>query len=63
MKFTIAREKLLDPLQLTSGVVERRQTSPVLANLLLNLEEDRLVITGTDQEVELTVVITDVVVD
>ena len=63
MKFTIAREKLLDPLQLTSGVVERRQTSPVLANLLLNVEQDRLVITGTDQEVELTVVITDVVVD
>ena len=51
MKFTIAREKLLDPLQLTSGVVERRQTSPVLANVLLNLEQDRLVITGTDQEV------------
>ena len=63
MKFTIAREKLLEPLQLTSGVVERRQTSPVLSNLLLNLEQDRLVITGTDQEVELTVVITDVIVD
>ena len=63
MKFTIAREKLLEPLQLASGVVERRQTSPVLANLLLNLEQDKLVITGTDQEVELPVVMTDVVVD
>ena len=62
MKFTIARENLLEPLQLASGVVERRQTSPVLANLLLNLEEDRLVITGTDQEVEVTVVITNLVV-
>ena len=62
MKFTISRENLLEPLQLASGVVERRQTSPVLANVLLNLEEDRLVITGTDQEVEITVVITDVVV-
>jgi DNA polymerase-3 subunit beta len=57
MKFRISRENLLGPLQLTSGVVERRQTSPVLANLLLNLEKGRLVITGTDQEVELTVVI------
>jgi DNA polymerase-3 subunit beta len=57
MKFRISREVLLGPLQLTSGVVERRQTSPVLGNLLLNLEKDRLVITGTDQEVELTVVI------
>lgn len=62
MKFTIAREKLLEPLQLTNGVIERRQTSPMLANLLLNLEHDRLVITGTDQEVELTVVVSDVVV-
>ena len=62
MKFTIARENLLEPLQLVSGVVERRQTSPILANFLLNLEEDRLVITGTDQEVELTVVIKDLVV-
>lgn len=62
MKFTITREKLLEPLQLTSGVVERRQTSPVLGNLLLNLEQDRLVITATDQEVELTVVIPEVVV-
>ena len=62
MRFTIARENFLEPLQLAGGVVERRQTSPILANLLLNLEEDRLVITGTDQEVELSVVITDLVV-
>ena len=40
--------------------MERRQTSPILANLLLNLEKDRLVITGTDQEVELTVVVPEV---
>ena len=33
MKFTIAREKLLEPLQLTSGVVERRQTSPCTLEL------------------------------
>jgi DNA polymerase-3 subunit beta len=62
VKFTITRESFLEPLQLASGVVERRQTSPVLGNLLLSLEGDRLVITGTDQEVELTVVITDLVV-
>ena len=62
MKFTITRENLLGPLQLASGVVERRQASPVLGNLLLNVEHDRLVITGTDQEVEVTVVITDIVV-
>lgn len=54
MKFSISRENLLEPLQLVSGVVERRQTLPILSNLLTVIEEGRLVITGTDQEVELT---------
>jgi len=62
MRFKIARENLLEPLQLASGAIERRQANPVLANVLLILEEDKLVITGTDQEVELTIVITDLVV-
>ena len=35
MKFTTNRETLLRPLQLVTGVVERRQTLPVLANLLV----------------------------
>jgi DNA polymerase-3 subunit beta len=53
MKFTIQREQLLRPLQLVTGVVERRQTLPVLANLLIKASEGGLEITGTDLEVEL----------
>ncbi len=53
MKFTIQREALLRPLQLVTGVVERRQTLPVLANLLVKANGDMLEITGTDLEVEL----------
>jgi DNA polymerase-3 subunit beta len=53
MKFSVSREALLKPLQLVAGVVERRQTLPVLANVLLVLEEDRLSLTGTDLEVEI----------
>lgn len=53
MKFTIQREQLLRPLQLVTGVVERRQTLPVLANLLFRAADNRLEITGTDLEVEL----------
>ena len=53
MKFTIDREALLAPIQAVSGVVERRQTMPVLSNLLCELEDGRLTLTGTDQEVEL----------
>lgn len=62
MKFTINREKLLDPLQLACGVVERRQISPVLSNLLLEVENGEIVITGTDQEVEIVVRIPEVTV-
>lgn len=53
MKFRIAREKILKPLQHLAGVVERRQTLPVLANVLVVLDGDKLSITGTDTEVEL----------
>jgi len=53
MKFTISRDALLRPLNLVAGVVERRQTLPILANVLLVLDGDRLALTGTDLEVEL----------
>ncbi|HVY81030.1 MAG TPA: DNA polymerase III subunit beta [Steroidobacteraceae bacterium] len=53
MKLTATREDLLSPLQSVIGVVERRQTMPVLANVLLSARDDRLSITGTDLEVEL----------
>lgn len=53
MHFTIQREALLKPLQLVAGVVERRQTLPVLSNVLLVVERQQLSLTGTDLEVEL----------
>ena len=53
MHFTIQREALLKPLQLVSGVVERRQTLPVLSNVLLVVQGQQLSLTGTDLEVEL----------
>lgn len=54
MKFEIDREELLKPLQAVIGVVERRLTLPVLANVLLVAEGDVLVLTATDMEVELS---------
>ncbi|MEZ5503058.1 MAG: DNA polymerase III subunit beta [Halioglobus sp.] len=53
MKFSISRDSLVKSLNLVAGVVERRQTLPILANVLLVLEQDRLSLTGTDLEVEL----------
>ena len=54
MRFSISREALLKPLQIVSGVVEKRQTLPILSNVLMNVSSDRLTLTGTDLEVELT---------
>jgi DNA polymerase-3 subunit beta len=53
MKFTISREVLLQPLSQVVGVVERRQTLPVLANFMLSARDGQLTVTGTDMEVEL----------
>ncbi len=54
MKLTAAREDFLTPLQSVIGVVERRQTMPILANVLLSVREDSLSITGSDPSVLLT---------
>lgn len=53
MKIEIERESLLRPLQAVIGVVERRQTLPVLANVLVVADENGLSLTATDLEVEL----------
>ncbi|NND43956.1 MAG: DNA polymerase III subunit beta [Xanthomonadales bacterium] len=53
MKFSIQREVFLQPLSQVVGVVERRQTLPVLANFLLVARDGQLSVTGTDMEVEL----------
>jgi len=62
MKLTADREKLLAPLQAVIGVVERRQTMPVLANVLLAARDGRVSITATDLEVELLASTTEVTV-
>ncbi|HEY2395013.1 MAG TPA: DNA polymerase III subunit beta [Rudaea sp.] len=54
MRFSIQREALLKPLQQVVGVVERRQTLPVLANLLVVADAERVTFTGTDLEVEMS---------
>jgi len=53
MQVTIPRATLLKPLQMISGVVERRQTLPILSNVLLRVKEDQLSLTATDLEIEL----------
>jgi DNA polymerase III subunit beta len=53
MKFSAEREQILGPLQAVMGVVERRQTMPILANVLVVVRDGTFAVTATDLEVEL----------
>src|SRR5210317_1311615 len=56
MKLSAARDVLLKPLQAVIGVVERRQTMPILSNVLLVAKNGELAVTATDLEVELVAI-------
>ncbi len=53
MKITLSRNDLLQAASRCQSVVEKRHTVPILANLLLKAEGDRLIMTATDLEVGL----------
>ncbi len=50
------RDMLLSPLLSVSGIVEKRHTLPILSNVLLEKEEDRLTFLATDIEIQITTV-------
>jgi DNA polymerase III subunit beta len=50
----IPRDALLKPLQAVSGIVERRHTLPILANVLIEQKNGRLFMTATDLEMQIT---------
>jgi DNA polymerase III subunit beta len=52
----IPRDALLKPLQAVSGIVERRHTLPILANVLLEQRNGQLHVTATDLEMQITAV-------
>lgn len=55
MHIRFQREELIKPLGFVAGVVERRQTLPILSYLLFKAQGESVLITGTDLEVEVTV--------
>ncbi len=59
MNINIKREQLLPALISTSSVVEKRQTLPILSNLLLKQKEGVLSITGSNLEVEVNRTLSD----
>ena len=53
MDFYITKEEVVKSLNLTLGVVEKRQTLPILSNVLIEAREDRLTLRATDLDIEL----------
>ena len=54
MDFYITKEEVVKSLNLTLGVVEKRQTLPILSNVLLEVDESSLKLTATDLESEIS---------
>ncbi len=50
MEFTVSRADLVRELNLSQGVVEKKTTIPILSNVLLEADRDRIVLTATDLE-------------
>ena len=53
MKFIINREEILAPLQQIVSVIEKRLTMPILGNVLIVIDNDQLILTGTDLEIQI----------
>ena len=54
MNIQINRETLLKPLSSVSSIVERRHTLPILSNLLLEAKNEKMVLTATDLEMQIS---------
>ncbi len=54
IQFDIARNDLLKALSHVQNVVERRQTIPILANVLLSVKDNKLTLRATDNEIEIS---------
>lgn len=55
MKIKLKAKEILKPLQSVIGVVEKKQTLPILSHVLINLDKKTLTLTTTDMELEISV--------
>jgi len=54
MYLETSRQVLLTPLKMITGIVERKQTSAILGNVLIRVDNHELKLCATDSELELT---------
>src|SRR3990172_3833477 len=53
------RDALLKPLQAVTGIVERRHTLPILSNVLIKRQQDRISLVATDLEIQVSTICED----
>lgn len=53
-ELTISKQQLLLPLLTVAGAVDKRQSLAILSNILLKLTDDKIFLTATDLEIEIT---------
>ena len=56
MKATISKESITKALSLTGGIVEKKQTLPILSNILIEFKDNSFKLVATDLESELTII-------
>ena len=59
MKFLAKKEDLVDKLSLCSSIAEKRQTIPILSNVLLKAQDGSLTVVATDLERQLSLIVKD----
>lgn len=50
----VSKETILKPLQVVIGIVERKQTLPILSNVLIENQDGKIRFTTTDLEIQIT---------
>ena len=48
MQFSIKRDALLKSLTLVQGVIEKKNTLPILSNVLIDAKDNKLIVVATD---------------
>lgn len=57
-ELTLAKNQLLTPLLIVSGVVDRKQVTPILSHILITMVDNEIQLIATDLEIEITARIT-----
>jgi DNA polymerase-3 subunit beta len=53
-ELTISKQQLLTPLLTVAGAVDKKQSTAILSNILLSLDGNKLILTATDLEIEIS---------